>query len=108
VKTRTFIFIRYLNEEIKNKNYKTKNKKKMKKLDKCTNNNVILPSIKQTIQIKAQAAPRGHRLKDQNANLQKKIEKKQEITNQNEKKKIVTFKINTNFPILLLYIYTVD
>lgn len=78
----------------------------MKKLDKCTNNNVILPSIKQTIQIKAQAAPRGHRLKDQNANLQKKIENKKLLIKM--KKKIVTFKINTNFPILILYIYTVD
>jgi len=70
----------------------------MKKLDKCTNNNVILPSIKQTIQIPAQAAPRGHRLKDRNANLQKKIGTKKEITNQNEKKKMLLSKSTQIFP----------
>ena len=70
----------------------------MKILDKCTNNNVILPSIKQTIQIPVQAAPAGHRLKDQNANLQKKNWKKKEITNQNEKKKLLLSKSTQIFP----------
>lgn len=68
VRTRTFIFIRYLNEVIKNKNYKTKNKKKLKKLDKCMNSNVIpIPpsTIKKTIEIPAQAASHGQKLKDQ-------------------------------------------
>ena len=43
----------------------------MKKLDKFKNSNAILPLAIKQIQIPAQAAPRGQRLKDQNANLKK-------------------------------------
>lgn len=106
MRTRTFIFIRYLNEEIKKKNYNAKQKKKKKKLDKCIKVNVGLSTPKshsmvkpkQAIIISPQKAPHGQKQKDKNATSQKAHENFVTKAKQNEKKKNLITKSAQIFP----------
>lgn len=109
MRTRTFIFIWYLNEEIKDENYNTKQKKKKKKLDKCIKVNVGLSTPKshsmvkpkQAIIISPQKAPHRQKQKDKNTS-----QKAYQIFLQKPnkmKKKIINYKIRTNFSILMLH-----